>query len=79
MANCPDGNTYVHNDYIFEYDPTSDPNYVYYGIAKVHSLTSEPAWRIERITKGSANISGRLAGCGREDQVWDDRLTLTYT
>ena len=78
MPACPLDPNSLHNDFIWELDTTSDSNFIYYGEAKVHSLTSEARWRIERISKG-VNPRSRLANCGKFVSIWDNRLSLTYS
>jgi hypothetical protein len=58
---------------------SSVANVTYVGQADPGSDTSDPVWRIKRITETLTGASIDWAdGSGAFDQVWDDRLTLTY-
>jgi hypothetical protein len=54
-----------------------DSNTVYYGQALFGAEESDNVWFITRVTKNGNITLTDLASSGF-DQVWDDRLTLTY-
>lgn len=49
----------------------------YFGQSTFGAGTSEPKWFISRITKSGTLTSVDLAS-EAFDQIWDDRLSLTY-
>lgn len=52
---------------------------IYIGQALPGSDTNQAAWRIRRITEGANSTSIDWAnGSSLMDQVWDDRLSLSY-
>jgi len=61
-------------------DDVSQANITYIGEAVPESLEADPVWRIQRILFDAAgNVDEvRFAEGGLFDQVWDDRLLLTY-
>lgn len=56
-------------------------NLIYRGEAAVGSLVSAPAWRIRKLVIGvDGDVSETWAdGNANFDNVWDDRLSLTYS
>jgi hypothetical protein len=57
----------------------SVPGVVYLGQAVPGTETNQPLWRIRKITEGANGTSIDWAnGSSLMDQVWDDRLSLTY-
>lgn len=60
-------------------DTVSDTVF-YVGEADPGSLTSEAVWRIKKVTSVSGDISVEWAdGSSTFSQVWDDRLSLSYS
>lgn len=62
-----------------DYDSTANANYV--GIAAPGATTAQAAWAIRKITFDSQSRTIRVEFAGKTleyNQVWDDRLTLTY-
>lgn len=53
---------------------------IYKGYAEPNSATSDPVWKIQRITFFGIDedIQVRFAGTGEFDQVWDNREALVY-
>lgn len=51
--------------------------YTYLGFASPGSLTASAAWKIMRITDSDSTIL-YADGDAEYDNVWDDRLTLSY-
>lgn len=51
--------------------------YKYVGEAAPGKATSEPVWRIMRITNATGDI--QHADVGRFSQVWDNRASLSYS
>lgn len=64
-----------------EVDFTTGGTYYYIGEAPVGTPRSSPFWRIKRgIIQSDDDTSETWAdGDQNFDNVWDDRLTLTYT
>ena len=59
---------------------TTDGNTIYQGWAKRTSLTSEPVWRIKRTIISGSDIT--TVWCDSNinfDNVWDNRLSLSYS
>lgn len=60
----------------------ADPLVNYMGEASFGSATSDPVWRITRLTFSGLDNSDLTLECadGNDefDNVWDDRLVLTY-
>jgi hypothetical protein len=56
-------------------------DYIYKGVGPVGAVDSEPTWRIARIythpTTGAVTTLW-ADGNSRMDNVWTDRLTITY-
>lgn len=50
----------------------------YLGEAAPNSLTSDPVWRVQRVTTSGANTTIEFASGGQFNQVWDNRASLTY-
>lgn len=65
--------------YITKID-TSTPNLTYIGKAEISTLDSEPAWQI-RLIDETTPITTILYADGTDGfiNVWDDRLTYTYS
>jgi hypothetical protein len=61
-------------------DDVSTANVTYIGVAPVGSLVSDALWSIKKIDEsGSPNtVVITWAGGGEFDQVWNNRLSLTY-
>jgi len=59
-------------------DTTTSTQYVYIGKAEIGTLKSAAAWTVFRIdTTNGANIE--WADLGSNNQIWDNRVSLTYT
>jgi hypothetical protein len=57
----------------------SNPNEIYNGYAIAGALNSDPVWAIERVSRRGDVISYTWAdGNENFDNIWDDRLTLSY-
>ena len=68
----------VAQNYTTEVD-TTDPDVTYVGEAAIGSITSSPVWRIQKVEKVGTIISVTFADSNDGfDNVWDDRLSLTY-
>lgn len=50
----------------------------YIGEAEPGTSTASAKWRIQKLDESSADFNRKWAGRGKFDQVWDNRLTLTY-
>jgi hypothetical protein len=65
--------------YATELDDAGD-GVTYVGEATPGTATSTDAWRIKRITETGPDVSVQWAdGDAFFDNIWDDRLTLSYT
>jgi hypothetical protein len=65
-------------NYIIEIDTVS-PDLTYVGEAAIGSDKSQAVWRIQRITKSGSNVEVLFADENDFfDNIWDDRLSLTY-
>ena len=59
-------------------DTTTSSTYIYIGKVEIGTATSAAAWEIMRIdTTNGALIE--WANAGEPDQIWDNRVGLTYT
>lgn len=61
-------------------DDTTDTTgrYIYIGKSEIGIATSVAAWLVQRIdTDNGADI--QWADAGEPDQIWDNRVSLTYT
>ena len=77
-ADGADGNDLEEEMYDLEIDE-SVPGVTYIGQALPGSATSSAVWRIRKITEITGGTSVDWAGgTSLFDQVWDDRLSLTY-
>lgn len=50
----------------------------YVGEALPGSLTSDPVWRIKRVTQSGGQLTVMHAGRASFTQVWDDHRNLEY-
>ena len=58
---------------------TTSPTATYIGEAAFSSATSDPVWRIYRVSTIGTNTSITWAdGDDEFDNVWDNRSSLTY-
>ena len=59
----------------------ASPTTLYLGEAAPGTLTSQPLWRVKRITfsAGGDVTAVEYAGIGSESQVWDNRASLSYS
>jgi len=57
-------------------DYDADANAIYVGVAPRGALASESAWLIEKLTYTNGNMT--LSQTSLENQIWDNRTTLTY-
>ena len=62
-----------------EVDYTSTVSVVYVGVASVGSVTSDPVWQIVRYDLSSGVSTGYSDGDILFDNVWDDRVSLSYS
>jgi hypothetical protein len=61
-------------------DVGGTPDVTYVGEANPGSLTSDPVWRIKRLTDdGTEFITTEWVNSGAFNQIWDDRVSLTYS
>ena len=59
-------------------DTTTSATYIYIGKTEIGTATSAAAWTVQRIDKtNGADI--QWANAGEPDQIWDNRVSLTYT
>ena len=56
-------------------------SYQFIGVAPSGSLTSSPVWQIVRITMVGNELTAVQWADGNEnsDNIWDDRLTKSYS
>ena len=55
-------------------------NIVYFGYADAGSLSSNPSWRVKKIEiSGLVSITTYADGNTNFDNIWDNRLTLSYS
>ncbi|WP_343684011.1 hypothetical protein [Asticcacaulis sp.] len=61
-------------------DKASGSNPVYIGEAPAGSPTNKPVWRIQKLTYDAAGdvTNVQWAEAGNCNQIWDNRLSLTY-
>jgi len=59
-------------------DTTTSATYVYIGKAEIGVATSAALWEVMRIDKTNGALI-EWANAGEPDQVWDNRVSLTYT
>lgn len=50
----------------------------YIGEAEPNTATSAAKWRIQKLDESSADFTRKWAGRGQFNQIWDNRLTLSY-
>lgn len=67
-----------------DYAGRTDGQPVYVGFAPPSKLTSDPSWKIMQLLYDafpSGNLTSRLWADGdtKFDNVWDDRVSLTYS
>ena len=59
-------------------DTTTNSTFVYIGEAEIGSLTSDPVWFVKRINLTNGALI-EVANGGEPDQIWDNRVGLTYS
>jgi hypothetical protein len=60
-------------------DDTSTVDVVYLGYSEVGAVDADPVWKIKKIvTTNGADITF-ADGDDNYDNVWDDRVSLTYS
>jgi len=78
------GTSVVHEAYVIavpyavRLDETSTPNVTYVGETASGTSTSEAIWRIRKLDETSDLIITWADGDKLEDNIWDDRVSLTY-
>lgn len=60
-------------------DDTSTTNVTYVGLADTGSLGSNAVWRIFKIDETSGLVITYADGNSSFDNVWDNRVSLTYS
>lgn len=60
-------------------DDTSTINVTYFGYAEVGSVTSSAVWRIKKVDETSGLVETFADGNSNFDNVWDNRVSLTYS
>ena len=57
-----------------------DGNTTYFGFAKLGTASSEAKWQIFKLSKtGTTSMLQYADGDTRYDNIWDNRLSLTYS
>lgn len=58
----------------------SDPTAFYIGYAKIGTLTSAAKWAIQKVTVSGGTKTFQWAnGVDTDNQIWDNRTSLTYS
>ena len=67
-------------DGLITFTDVADPANIYVGQARAGSLTTEPAWRIKKVTIDSQLIASGFAQGDVQnfDKIWDDRASYYY-
>jgi len=65
-------------NYTLRKDDTSTTSVTYLGEAAIGSATSAAVWRVRKIDKTSDMVITWADGDDLFDNVWDDRVSLTY-
>lgn len=65
-------------DYISRIDQVS-ATLIYIGNAEKTALTSQAVWRISRIDTSTGIVIEYANGNGNYDNIWNNRLSLTYS
>ena len=60
------------------WDDTTTANTVYVGFADIGSATSAASWRIMRINTSTKAVT-YADGDSLDDNIWDDRASLSYS
>lgn len=67
----------------FRYDETVQGTVLYLGDADANALDSDPVWRLQRITFITSGQDDAVLewadGNIAYDNIWDDRLTASYS
>jgi hypothetical protein len=66
------------NYWTLKTDKTSTSDVMYIGKATPGTSTATPAWQISKLDK-TTELELSWADEGRFTQVWDDRLSLTFS
>ena len=66
------------NNWLLRFDSLSSAGITYIGKATIGTATSAPAWQISKLDE-TTDLDLLWADEGRFTQVWDDRLSLTYS
>ena len=69
--------------YTLRYDDTTNPLYTYIGEAIPGTPTSDPSWRIKRLTNADvtvlwAKLPSEETSSDEFNKVWNNRTSYTY-
>lgn len=59
-------------------DDSTTPNTVYIGYAEIGSATSAAVWKIKKIATATGAVTTWADGDDQYDNIWDNRVSLTY-
>lgn len=59
-------------------DDVTTPNVVYLGYAEIGADDADPVWRVKKIVTTSGADITWADGDDEYDNIWDDRISLTY-
>ena len=65
-------------DYALVMDDTSTFKVTYIGTALTGSIESNPVWKIKKIDSNSGIVITWADGNNNFDNIWNDRISLTY-
>jgi len=65
-------------NYAFIFDNTSTVNVAYVGTAPIGSATNSAVWRIKKIDETSGVVITWADGDDSFNNIWDNRVSLTY-
>lgn len=58
-------------------DTTTSATFIYIGKTEIGNITSAAVWKVQRINKTNGALIEQANG-GTADQIWDNRVGLTY-
>lgn len=65
----------------FDYDASTPPNLIYYGLSAMGSATSAAVWQIRKFTYSGSNVIDESWANGNNyfNNIWDNRASLSYS
>lgn len=70
---------YIFGETALRLDDTSTINVIYLGVAEPGTLTSADSWQVKKLDQSSGLVITFADGDDKFNNVWDDRVSLSYS